>query len=77
MTAQTERTYINALNIRKRNIQFRPSGLPLGVQVFLFIMLGLILLGGYFSGGETILGFLPVPTHTLLAQSLEIGRAHV
>ena len=72
MTAQTERTYINALNIRKRNIQFRPSGLPVGVQVFMFIMLGLILIGGYFSGGETVFGFLPVPTHTLLAQSLAI-----
>lgn len=72
MTANTERTYINALNIRKRNITFQPSGLPFGVQVFLFIMLGLVLVGGYFSGGETVLGFLPVPTHTLLAQSLAI-----
>lgn len=72
MTSQTERTYIDALRIRKKNIKFQPSGLPLSVQIFLFVMLGLILLGGYFSGGETVLGFLPVPTHTLLAQSLAI-----
>ena len=72
MTAQAERTYINALTIRKDNIQYRPSGLPFALQVTLFIIFGLILLGAYFSGGSTVLGFIPVPTHTLLSQSLAI-----
>lgn len=72
MTTTSERTYINALDVRKKNIRFNPAGLPVGIQVFMFAMLALILLGGYFSGGELAFGFLPVPTHTLLSQSLAI-----
>ena len=72
MTTTSERTYINALDVRKKNIRFNPAGLPVGVQVFMFAMLALILIGGYFGGGELAFGFLPVPTHTLLSQSLAI-----
>ena len=51
MTTTSERTYINALDVRKKNIRFNPAGLPVGVQVFMFAMLALILIGGYFGGG--------------------------